>query len=73
MSANISGIMAEYALWLHEDIKEELCKAGFAGTEPEINSVYQKVASRLNGRTDEDWKIIHQAIEDLKRNGDFDG
>ena len=69
MGTNISGL---YALWAHEDIKDALRKAGFAGTAAEIDSVYRKVASQLNGRTDEDWKIIHQAIVNLKKNGGFD-
>lgn len=58
-----------YALWVHEDLKDALRKAGFAGTESEIDFVYRKVASRLNGHTDEDWEIIHQTIADLKKGG----
>lgn len=69
MGTNISGPMAKYALWVHEDIKDALRKAGFAGTEAEIDSIYRKVASQLNGRTDEDWEIIHQAIAAAAQSG----
>lgn len=52
-------------VWTTEDIRDVLQSAGYEGTDEEVGRVIDasNTLSLLDDCTDQDWEIIHQAIE----------
>ena len=58
------GVVA-VKVWTRDDIKDALRSEGYEGTEGEVNRViyFSNLLELLEDCTDQDWEIIHQAIE----------
>lgn len=58
------GVVAA-KVWTLDDIREALRSEGYEGSEGEVNRVidFSNTLSLLEDCTDQDWEIIHQAIE----------
>ena len=58
------GVVAA-KVWTLDDIKDALRSEGYEGTEGEVNRViyFSNLLELLEDCTDQDWEIIHQAIE----------
>ena len=52
-------------VWTRDDVKDALQSAGYEGTEEEVGRVIDasNLLSLLDDCTDQDWEIIHQAID----------
>lgn len=65
MAAKLAPDVIAAKVWTRDDIKDTLQSEGYEGTEEEVGRVIDasNTLSLLDDCTDQDWEIIHQAIE----------